>query len=222
MCSQIAAAKAAAESAKVAREAIDSGDAERAAEAAIEYQKAAFEQTQIIQKELESMQELKEKLSEMGVVVESIKGGEPIDVMTHLGERSGYQSVVWRAGCWGERGVQSILKGAFQWVSAHLAVDAGGGKFWQLMLAERCVQGACGPDRKIKVLAEDEDISLEYCDSELADSDCILTVDGKQIRHVRLDCKIVLLDDTKKHELVKASVVPMKSQFTEEDAPWFL
>jgi hypothetical protein len=61
--------------------------------------------------------------------------------MNYLGKRNGYKAVAWRAGCWGERGVQSILRGAFQWVSAHLAVDAVGGRFWQLMLAERAIQG---------------------------------------------------------------------------------
>ena len=40
--------------------------------------------------------------------------------MNYLGRRFGYKAVAWRAGCWGERGVQSILRGAFQWVSAHL------------------------------------------------------------------------------------------------------
>jgi hypothetical protein len=61
--------------------------------------------------------------------------------MNFLGKRNGYKAVAWRAGCWGERGVRSILRGAFQWVSAHLAVDAVGGRFWQLMLAERAIQG---------------------------------------------------------------------------------
>jgi hypothetical protein len=73
------------------------------------------------------MQDLKSKLVNMGVRVEIIKGSEPIDVMNHLGKRSGYSSVVWRAGCWGNRGVDAILKGAFQRVSAHIAVDAIGG-----------------------------------------------------------------------------------------------
>ena len=92
----------------------------------------------------------------LGAVVETLSGGEPIDVMNHLGERNGYTSVVWRAGCWGNRGVESILAGAFQWVSAHIAVDATGGKFWQLMLAERAVQGAVGPESKVKVFAGQE------------------------------------------------------------------
>lgn len=220
------AAAAAAEAAKIAaekaREAIDSCDAEAAAEAAIEYQNAALAQARYIQKEVQTMQDLRDQLTGLGVVVETIRGGEPIDVMNHLGARSGYQAVVWRAGCWGERGVESILHGAFQWVSAHLAVDAGGGKFWQLMLAERCVQGACGPERKVKVFAEDEDISLEYCDDETADADCAITLDGRQIRHVRLDCRIALVDDERKREFVAPSYVNMKKKFGEEDAPWFL
>lgn len=60
--------------------------------------------------------ELKRKLIDLGAKVETLNGGEPIDVMKHLGQRNGYTSVVWRAGCWGNRGVQSILAGAFQWV----------------------------------------------------------------------------------------------------------
>jgi len=216
-----AAAQAAAVAAETARLAIDSVDAEKSAEAAIKYQEAALAEAKFIQKEVQNMQDLKDNLASLGVWVETIKGGEPIDVMNHLGERSGYQAVIWRAGCWGERGVKSILDGAFQWVSAHLAVDAGGGKFWQLMLAERCVQGACGPDRKVKIIAEDEDISLEYCDDDKTDEDCVLTLDGRQIRHVRLDCRVALIDDSKKHKLVEGKSAPITNRL-EEDAPWFL
>jgi len=57
-------------------------------------------------------------------------------VMKFLGKRNGYKAVAWRAGCWGERGVRSILHGAFQWVS-----DAFGDRFWQLMLDESAIQG---------------------------------------------------------------------------------
>lgn len=218
-----AAAQAASIAAEKAREAIDSCDAEAAAEAAIEYQNAALAQAQFIQREVQIMQDLRDRLTALGVVVETIRGGEPIDVMNHLGARSGYQAVVWRAGCWGERGVETILAGAFQWVSAHLAVDAGGGKFWQLMLAERCVQGACGPERKVKVFADDEDISLEYCDDETADADCAITLDGRQIRHVRLDCRVALVDDTRKLQLVQPATAKMKQKFDHaESAPWFL
>ncbi len=131
--------------------AIETGDAESAAEAAIECQQAAAAATDLVQKELMGTLELKQKLKKLGAVVETLGGGEPIDVMNHLGKRNGYTSVVWRAGCWSNRGVESILAGAFQWVSAHLAVDAKGGKFWQRMLAERAVQGACGPESRVRV-----------------------------------------------------------------------
>lgn len=143
-----AAAKAAANAALEAAAAIESGDAERAAQAALEFQKTAELSAFHMQKELLKNQELRRVLEEeYNVIVETIEGGEPIDVMTHLGERNGMHSCVWRAGCWGQRGVQAILAGAFQWVSAHLAVDAVGGRFWQLMIAENAVQAACGPVR---------------------------------------------------------------------------
>jgi len=216
------AAALAAEAAQRAKSAIESGDAEAAAEAAIMYQKAAVAATEVVQKEMRKTQDLKQKLTDMGVIVEVIKGGEPIDVMNHLGKRNGYKAVVWRAGCWGERGVQAILAGAFQWVSAHLAVDAVGGKFWQLILAERAVQAACGPERKVKVIADQEDISLEYCDDEGADADCNLTVNNKPVRHVRLDCRVLLEDDNGKRELRSVKTKKLDKKFIEEEAPWFL
>ena len=134
------AAAAAAEASAKAKAAIETGDAELAAEAALECQEAAMASNEFIQKEIQKTQDLKQRLMNLGVKVEVIKGSQPIDVMKHLGKRSGYSSVVWRAGCWGNRGVEAILAGAFQRVSAHLAVDAIGGKFWQLMLAERALQ----------------------------------------------------------------------------------
>jgi hypothetical protein len=142
--------------------------------------------------------------------------------MKHIGKRSGYNSVVWRAGCWGERGVKAIMDGAFQFVSAHLAVDAVGGRFWQLMLAERAVQAACGPERKVKVYADQEDISLEYCDEEDADTDCVLTVKGQPVRHVRLDCRVALVDENRAREFVPLATSPMTARHLEEQAPWFL
>lgn len=113
------AAEAAARAAFAAKEAIETGDAESAAEAAIECQQAAAAATQIAQTELMGALELKRKLIDLGATVETLSGGEPIDVMKHLGQRNGYTSVVWRAGCWGNRGVQSILAGAFQWVREY-------------------------------------------------------------------------------------------------------
>jgi hypothetical protein len=203
-------------------EAIETGDAEKAAETAIECQQAATEATELTQKELMAALALKQTLMDLGAVVETLSGGEPIDVMHHLGRRSGYSSVVWRAGCWGNRGVDSILAGAFQWVSAHLAVDAKGGKFWQLMLAERAVQGAVGPESKVKVFSGQEDISLEYCDQPEADSDCTLTVDGKPVRHVRLDCRVALVDADRPREFVLANTKLFDRHVIEEEAPWFL
>ena len=134
------AAAAAAEASEKAKAAIETGDAELAAEAALECQRAAMASNDFIQREIQKTQDLKSKLTKLGVRVEVVKGAQPIDVMEHLGKRSGYSSVVWRAGCWGNRGVEAILAGAFQRVSAHLAVDAVGGKFWQLILAERALQ----------------------------------------------------------------------------------
>jgi len=217
------AAKAAADAAELAKQAIETGDAEMAAEVAIQCNKAAIAAMNTIQREVEILQGFKRKLARLGVLVESMSGGDPIDVMNHLGRRHGYKAVVWRAGCWGERGVQSILRGAFQWVSAHLAVDAVGGKFWQLMLAERAVQAACGPESKVKIFAEQEDFSLEYCDSERADKDCALMVNGRPIRHIRLDVRVALLDDNRPREFKEIKTKPMRKHFNKvEEGPWFL
>lgn len=215
------AAKAAAAAAEEASQAILKGEAERAAEAALQCQEAALKATEFIQQEIQVTQGIKEKLIKMGVQVEVIKGREPVDVMNHLGKRSGCKSVVWRAGCWGQRGVQAILDGAFQWVSAHLAVDAVGGKFWQLMLAERAVQAACGVETKVRILAEQEDFSLEYCDEEDPDNDCELAVDGRPIRHVRLDCRVAVVNEARPRQIHFTKTAPMKDRLTNE-APWFL
>jgi len=214
-------AMAASEAAQRAKEAIETGEAELAAEAALECQQAALAATVALQKEMQMSQDLKQRLTNMGVKVEVIKGREPIDVMNHLGQRNGYKSVVWRSGCWGQRGVDAIIDGAFQWVSAHLAVDAVGGKFWQLMLAERAVQAACGAESKVKVLAEQEDISLEYCDDTDPDADCVLSVNGKPIRHVRLDCRVLVVDPSRPVEYHMTKTAPVKERLTDE-APWFL
>jgi len=214
-------AMAASEAAQRAKEAIESGDAEIAAEAALDCQQAALAATVALQKEMQQTQGLKRRLTDFGVKLEVLKGSMPLDVMNHLGERSGYKSVVWRAGCWGQRGVDAIIAGAFQWVSAHLAVDAIGGKFWQLMLAEGAVQAACGSESKVKILAEQEDISLEYCDEDNPDVDCVMSVDGKPIRHVRLDCRVLVVDPTRATEYHMTKTAPVKERLTEE-APWFL
>lgn len=216
------AAEAAAKAAQAAKEAIETGEAESAAEAAMEYHSAALKATELIQSELSKTLERKQRLQSFGVVVETLNGRQPIDVMKHLGKRNGYGSVVWRAGCWGQRGVQSILDGAFQSVSAHLAVDARGGVFWQQMLAERAVQGACGPESRVKVFASDDDISLEFCDAPNEDGDCVLTKDGLPVRHVRLDCRVALVDRDRPREFVIAPTKRIDKKVIEEEAPWFL
>lgn len=216
------AAAAAAEAAKSASEAVETGDAASAAEAALELKRLALKSTELIQRDLESMQSLKRRLEDLGVIVETIEGGEPVDVMRHLGKRNGMHSVVWRAGCWGGRGARAILAGAFQWVSAHLAVDATGGRFWQLMLAENAVQSACGPERKVKVFADQEDISLEYCDSPDVDTDCSMKVDGKPVRHIRLDCRVALVDESRPREFKPFLTEKIDRKFIEEEAPWFI
>mmetsp|Transcript_22233 Transcript_22233/g.24596 ORF Transcript_22233/g.24596 Transcript_22233/m.24596 type:complete len:143 (+) Transcript_22233:93-521(+) len=142
--------------------------------------------------------------------------------MRHLGKRNGYHSVVWRAGCWGERGVQAILAGAFQYVSAHLAVDAMGGRFWQTMLAERALQAACGSEQKVKVYADQEDLSLEYCDEGEVDSDCVLTVDGQPVRHVRIDCRVALVGRGPRKKIVSSKTAVLSRKRLIEEAPWFL
>jgi len=221
-----AAAAEAAKAATLAQEAILSSDAEVAAEAALASQNAAETANAFLQKQVQKQLDLREALTSRGVLVENLKGGDPIDVMNHLGERSGYEAVVWRAGCWGGRGVQAIMDGAFQWVSAHLAVDADGGRFWQLMLAEMCVQAACGPEQRVKIFAEDEDISLEYCDDDEADSDCVLRVDGRPVRHVRLDCRVALVNEFRESKLnIHHKTKPVDDFQTlgkgHEEAPWF-
>ena len=217
-----AAAKQAARHAERALEMVETGDATEAAELALECQDAAEEAAEFILTELEAAQNLRRKLTSQGVVVETLQGAEPVDVMKHLGKRNGYESVVWRAGCWGERGVRSILADAFQWVSAHLAVDAVGGKFWQLMLAEQAVRAACGPERKVKIFADQEDISMEYCDDVEADKDCTLTVDGRPVRHVRLDCRIALVDKDRPREFQPTKTKKLSKKLMKEQAPWFL
>lgn len=216
------AAQAAADAALEATNAIEAGDAARAANIAIDYQKKAEAAIKFIQNELLEDQTIKSKLESMGVIVETLEGGEPIDIMKHLGQRNGYNAVVWRAGCWGSRGVKAILEGAFQWVSAHLAVDAIGGRFWQLMLAENAVQAACGPARKVKVFAGQEDISLEYCDNPNADADCSMKIDGRPVRHIRLDCRIALVDEDRPREFRLLKTQKINRKIIEEEAPWFL
>ena len=66
------------------------------------------------------------------------------------------------------------------------------------------------------------DISLEYCDQPEADSDCVLTVDGRPVRHVRLDCRVALVDPERPREFVTAKTKLLDRKIIEEEAPWFL
>lgn len=215
------AAQQAAVAAAMAADAIESGDAARAAEAAIACRKSAQASAEFVLDELKVTTELRLELEAKGVVVETIDGGEPIDVMKHLGQRNGLHSVVWRAGCWGERGVMAILAGAFQWVSAHLTVHADGGRFWQLMMAENAVQAACGPRSKVKIFSDQDDMSLDYCD-EGVDRDCALMIDGRPVRHVRLDCRVALVDEKRPREFMIAKTQKITRKILLEEAPWFL
>ena len=81
------AAKAAAAAAQHAVDAVESGDAEQAASAALVCQQAAQAANDLILQQLEQSQKIKTKLEGMGVLVETIEGGEPVDVMRHLGKR---------------------------------------------------------------------------------------------------------------------------------------
>lgn len=65
-----AAAQAALEAALKAQQALESGDAEAAAEAAIASQKAAMTQAKFLQEEMQTMQDLKSRLTSLGVIVE--------------------------------------------------------------------------------------------------------------------------------------------------------
>jgi len=223
-----AAAAAAAYSAQRALQAVETGDAEAAAEEALRAQETAMEAARQVRTEAEHIQSLKQRLVDMGVVVETIGVGKPIDVMQHIGERWGYEAVVWRAGCWGRVGVESVIDGAFQWISAHLSVDAVGGRFWQLMLAEQCVQAACGSKSDIQVIAEQDDLNLQYCDEGDPDEDCVLQVDGRPVRHVRIDCRVALVDDKRPKNIIEYDMRPMPETFKTQpkkqtlEAPWFL
>eukprot|EP00588_Corethron_pennatum_P012762 CAMPEP_0194269342 /NCGR_PEP_ID=MMETSP0169-20130528/3526_1 /TAXON_ID=218684 /ORGANISM="Corethron pennatum, Strain L29A3" /LENGTH=731 /DNA_ID=CAMNT_0039010963 /DNA_START=26 /DNA_END=2221 /DNA_ORIENTATION=- len=218
-----AAASAAAIAAERALAAVETGDAEVAAEDALAALEAAMEAARQVREEAEHIQSLKQRLVDMGVTVETIQESKPIDVMNFIGKRWGFEVAVWRAGCWGKVGVESIVNGAFQWISAHLSVDADGGRFWQLILAEQCVQAACGSKSEIQVVAEQDDLNLQYCDG--GDEDCELMVDDKFVRHVRIDCRIALVDEKRTGKIMSYTMEPMPKSFEKHqtlEGPWFL
>lgn len=88
------------------------------------------------------------------------------------------------------------------------------------MLAERAIQGACGSESRVKVFAGQDDINLEYCDEE--DADCELTVNGRPIRHIRLDCRVLASDPERLTEYVLTKTAPLAREKLGETAPWFL
>ncbi len=217
------AARVAAEAAERAMEAAESGDAEAASQATEKARIMAEEAARVAQEEMDKIILIRERLeNDFNCKVEVLPGGRPIDVMQYLGDTSSYKMVIWRAGCWGEKGVQSIEAGAFQSISAHLAVDANGGRFWQTIVAERCVQGACGARSKIELRSED-DVALEFCDSGTGgdedDEDC--EVAGK-VRHVRLDADILLIDDTDDRAIVEKRLGKVPKELDMAEAPWFI
>lgn len=215
-----AAAMKAAEAAALAVTAILPADVARATEMAIECQKTAQASADVVLKELRATSEVRRKLEAKGVIIDSIEGKEPIDVMKHLGSMHGVHSVIWRAGCWGERGVRMILAGAFQRLSAHVTVPATGGQFWQMMVAENAVQSACGPRTKVKVFSSEKNMNLEHCDK--GDEDCVHMQNGHPIRYVRLDCRVSLMDDERAREFIEEKDAPVRENAMSEDGQWFL
>ena len=83
------------------------------------------------------------------------------------------------------------------------------------------MKSACGPEREIKVFAEQDDINLEYCDREGADEDCNLLFEDRPVRHVRLDARVAVIDEIRSKEQVFSKSVSTK-KFHKEEAPWFL
>ena len=172
------AATKAAESAAIIAEAIDFPETAKTAELAVEYQKSAQTYTENLGKMLKEAEDLRAQFKKLGVKIEFVDGGDPIDVMRHLGTQ--FKSVVWRAGFWGEKGAKAIYGGAFQVVSAHVAV-ATADCLHELDRAKNTVQAACGKPSSVQILADEEDMSLQH---ELGTAH----VDGRPVRHVRVDC----------------------------------
>jgi hypothetical protein len=227
----VAGAEQAANAAQLALEAAVTADASlaaRAAKAAEEITKSSMEKTMEF---MQSVLDCKSMLEKKGVVVETLPSGRPVDIMKFLGDKSAYKLVVWRAGCWGEKGVESILSGAFQAISAHLSVPMSGGKFWQTICAEKALQSACGPKHMIDVRSE-ADVFLEYCDNDSDDAGCMAFIKGNAVRDVRLDCAVHLIDDkrdgaqvVKRMKTRTSTEIAKESGFvfkTEVPGPWFV
>ena len=59
-------------------------------------------------------------------------------------------------------------------------------------------------------------------DDAEADADCNLTIDGRPVRHVRLDCRVRLEDERRKRVLKNVKTKKLDKKYVEEEAPWFL
>jgi len=51
------------------------------------------------------------RFASLGAEILSGNGNKPLDVMEHLGKFSSHSVVLWRAACWGQSGVESVLSG---------------------------------------------------------------------------------------------------------------
>lgn len=49
-----------------------------------------------------------------------------------------------------------------------------------------------------------------------------MTVSGQPVRHVRLDCRVALIDPNRPREFVLDKTKPLDKKIIEEEAPWFL
>jgi hypothetical protein len=62
-----------------------------------------------------------------------------------------------------------------------------------------------------------------FCSDEPdADKDCVLTIDGRPVRHVRLDCRVALVDENRPREFMIAKTRKLDRKIIENEAPWFL
>ena len=225
--------------AMAAVEAAETGDAEKAAEAARLHSEAASTSASVALAQMSNVMANKSHLVDAGVGVETLTASDPIDVMTYLGEKNGYRLAVWRAGCWRDRSVASIEAGAFQSIAAHMAVGASGGKFWQTLTAEKAVQAACGSTQSRIEIRSEGVVSLEFCNEEDEDESCMVTTKdpatGEAVRQVRIACDINLVNGDDAGLMANSFVSNKSTRPSSEEmgaymprlgkkveAPWFL
>jgi hypothetical protein len=63
---------------------------------------------------------------------------------------------------------------------------------------------------------------MEYCDNVDVDDECVLSVNGTPVRHVRLDCRVALVDESRPREFLIAKTKKLDRSTLLERAPWFL